>query len=113
MTLQPEEKLREALLQIIDPEISAHRENTNLAKCRALVAIAERQADEITELFASYRPDGVGGEDDLDRVARALEPKLRGFGHGDVPRLIARELAETALSALARLPALPVEGGGK
>ena len=38
--------------------------------------------------------------DMVERVAAALEPKLRGFGQGDMPMQIARELARVAVLAM-------------
>jgi hypothetical protein len=39
-------------------------------------------------------------DDMIEDVAVALEPKLRGFGSGDMPMQIARELARTAIEAM-------------
>lgn len=49
---------------------------------------------------------GEGTGDDVKRVTDALEPKCRGFGHGNMPRAIAEEFARTAISALSP-PAAP------
>lgn len=40
----------------------------------------------------------------IDRVAKALEPKFRGFGQGDMPMAIAREVASAAIEAIAEQP---------
>jgi len=43
----------------------------------------------------------------VERVARALEPKFRGFGHGDMPMALAREFARCAIEAM-RIPTEPM-----
>jgi hypothetical protein len=35
----------------------------------------------------------------IEAVARALEPKCRGFGAGDMPMAVAREFAQSAITA--------------
>lgn len=36
----------------------------------------------------------------VERVARALEPKCRAFGKGDMPMQVAREFARAAIEAM-------------
>lgn len=43
---------------------------------------------------------GIEREDWVKAVADAIEPKFRGFGHGDTPRQIAHEVAVTAVAAI-------------
>lgn len=135
MTLQPEEKLREALARIIDlppwefPAMVGYwkeRQEESLVKADAVIA-----------LFASYRPDGVGGEEGDPLPKDAIAGTDDGFtvyldgysggGHKDGPwshltlrferpKQLPTWREYTADDLFAdrpgsRLPALPVEGG--
>ena len=45
----------------------------------------------------------------LDVITKALEPKCRGFGTGEIPSIIAKELATTVVAALHNIPVEVVE----
>lgn len=66
--------------------------------------MTERESSRVLANRVLERPWG-DPDDDLavlmiERVAKALEPKCRGFGGGNMPIIVAREFARAAIEAM-------------
>jgi len=50
----------------------------------------------------------VGGSGMVERIAKALEPKCRAFGGGEMPLMVSQEFARAAIEALALTEIVPL-----